>query len=364
MNGRLLWLVTMSQILTQSQLKAARTCARLHKYRYIECRLPIQASGPARFGTLFHHALEQWWSAYQLAGDDRLGISLHALSALEESVELEDQVIADELLRGYHARWQDEPLVTELVEHEFTMPLVNPMTGRASRTYTLSGKIDAKVQDTRDNRTYLVEHKTTTSDISEGSGYWQRLRMDGQVSVYYNAFPDVAGCIYDVIRRPGQRRYKATPEAARTFTKGKPCKLCKAHMRAYSPPECPVCHGSGFEEPPRLHANQRAEDESLDDFRQRVREAISTDPDAYFKRGIVVRLQEEMREHQLDVWHQANLMREMANDGVHPRNPDACIQFNRQCDYYDVCTGVASIEDERLFKIGTKSHPELTQEAK
>lgn len=231
-------------------------------------------------------------------------------------------------------RWKDEPLVTELVEHEFTMPLVNPMTGRASRTYTLSGKIDAKVQDTRDNRTYLVEHKTTTSDISEGSGYWQRLRMDGQVSVYYNAFPDVAGCIYDVIRRPLQRRYKATPEASRKYT-------VKGH----------------------LYSTQRAEDEPLEDFRIRIHDAIAAAPDEYYKRGIVVRLDSEIREHQLDVWHQANMMREMANDGVHPRNPDACIQFNRQCDYYDVCTGVASIEDERLFQIG-KSHPELAQEAK
>lgn len=319
----------MSEILTSSRLKAFRACPRMHWYRYIQCRHAITTSGAVRFGTLFHHALEAWWFAWQLVGEERLEAAMNALANYGTEVDEEDLVIARELMRCYHVRWNDEPLITELVEHEFTAPLVNPVTGRASRTFRLGGKIDAKVYDERDRRRYLVEHKTTTSDISEGSGYWQRLRMDGQVSTYYDAFPDVAGCLYDVIRRPGQRRYKATPMESRKYTaKG------------------------------QLYANQRAEDESLEDFALRVREAIASDPDSYFKRGVVVRLQEEIREHQLDVWHLANTMREMANVGLHPRNPDACIQFNRTCDYFDVCTGVASIDDERLFQIQA-AHPEL-----
>lgn len=322
----------MNQILTSSRLKAFRTCARLHQHRYIECRVPLTESLPARFGTMFHTALEHWWLAYQLSPDDRLGVARHSLLHCFATVDEEEAVIADELLLGYHLRWLDEPLVTQLAEHQFEMPLVNPNTGRSSRTYTLSGKIDAKVLDTRDARTYLVEHKTTTSDISDGAGYWQRLRMDGQISVYYDAFPDVAGCIYDVIRRPGLRRLKATPEASRQYTR----------------------KGT-------LYAAQRAEDETLDEFRLRIRDAISAEPDSYYKRGVVVRLDSEIREHQLDTWHQANLMREMANEELAPRNTDACIQFARKCDYFDVCTGVASIEDPRLFQI-RDAHPELNQE--
>jgi len=322
----------MNQILTSSRLKAFRSCARLHQYRYLDCKVPFTDSLPMRFGTLFHAGLESWWMAYQLVGDERILAALQALGEhwqVERGVDEEDFVVAMELLRGYHVRWHEEPLVTELVEHEFDMPLVNPATGRSSRTFTLHGKIDAKVFDTRDQRRYLVEHKTTTSDIGEGSGYWQRLRMDGQVSVYYDAFPDVAGCVYDVIRRPGQRRLKATPMETRKYTaKG------------------------------ALYANQRAEDESLEDYQLRIREAIAANPDDYYKRGLVVRLDNEIREHQADVWHQANLMRELANEGMHPRNPDACFHFNRMCDYFDVCTGVSSIDDPRLFQIRAP-HPEL-----
>ena len=274
---------------------------------------------------------------------------------------------------GYHLRWYEEPLVAELVEHEFEMPLVNPLSGRSSRTFVLRGKIDALVRCGQTDRQYLVEHKTTSQDISEGSAYWQKLRMDGQVSTYYAAFPDAAGCIYDVIRRPGQRRYKATPEPARTYTKGKICKTCKgkpwpiakvieSNNETITTFDCPACHGSLFEELPRLHAHQRAEDESLEDFRVRIRTAIAESPDDYYKRGVVVRLDSEIREHQLDVWHQANMMRELANEGLYPRNPDACIQFNRPCEYFDVCTGVASIDDDRLFQVRVP-HPELRKEA-
>jgi hypothetical protein len=303
----------------------------------MDCRVPITDSGPARFGTLFHAALEQWWLAYQLVGEERLVQALAAFGRVDEAhgdTDMEDLVIAIELMRGYHLRWQHEPLQTLLVEEEFTTPLVNPATGRPSRTYELGGKIDAYVLDERDLRKYLVEHKTTTSDISEGSNYWRRLRLDGQVSMYYGAFPEAAGCIYDVIHRPLQRRYKATPVENRKYTaKG------------------------------ALYASQRADDEPIEEFRTRVAEAIAAEPDSYFKRGVVVRLESEMREHQFDVWQQANLLREMTNDAIYPRNPDSCVQFNRTCDYFDVCTGVASIDDDRLFQVRAQ-HPELSKETR
>lgn len=355
----------MSQVLTSSRMKAFRTCMRLHQYRYLECRVPHGESGAMRFGTLFHAALEQWWKGYTLTSTERLALAMGVIGFYAVFDE-EERVIAEELMAGYHLRWHQEPLTTELVEHEFEMPLVNPMTNHPSRTWTLRGKIDALVTSQLDQRRYLVEHKTTTSDISEGSGYWQRLRMDGQVNVYYDAFEDVAGCIYDVIRRPGLRRLKATPEPARQYTKGKPCKLCKL-WESEEPPEvprerCPACGGSKFEVPPKLYAQQREHDETLNEFRLRVREAIAAEPESYYKRGVVVRLEREIHEARLDLWLQATQMREVIALGLHPRNPDACIQFNRICDYFDVCTGVASIEDERLFKI-RDAHPELSKEA-
>lgn len=90
----------------------------------------------------------------------------------------------------------------------------------------------------------------------------------------------------------------------------------------------------------------------------RLREIIAATPHEFFQRGIVVRLESEIREHNVDMWQHADVMREMANLGVAPRNPDACIQYNRPCDYFDVCTGVASVTDDRLYRVRSQ-HAEL-----
>jgi hypothetical protein len=281
---------------------------------------------------MMHAALEAWWLAYQLDVNDRFTVAAAAIETFP-GVEPETVVIARELMRGYHLRWHDEPLVTLSAEEEFRTPLLNPDTGVASDHYVLGGKIDARVTDRRNGREYLVEHKTTGSDISDGSTYWKRLRMDGQISAYYSAFPGVAGCIYDVIRRPLQKRLKATPTVTRRYTaKG------------------------------ALYAGQRDDDEPLDEFADRLREAIAVDPDGHYKRGVVVRLDGELVEHQHDVWQQAHLMAEMERTGYAPRNPDSCFQFGRQCDYFEVCSGVASLDDDRLYQVRSP-HPELTKEA-
>jgi len=322
----------MSEILTASRLKAFRQCQRLHKYRYGQCRQSIGVIGVVQFGVMFHAALEAWWLGYQLSSADRFFVAEAAINAFPD-VSDEDRVIARELLRGYHLRWHEEPLITLSAEERFETPLLNPETGEAHPHYVLGGKIDALVTDSRNGRQYLVEHKTTGADISDGSSYWKRLRMDGQISSYYSAFPEVAGCLYDVIRRPLQKRYKATP----------------AHARRYT--------GKGA-----LHAAQREDDEPLDEFADRLREAIGADPDGHYKRGVVVRLERELAEHAHDVWIQAYLMEQMEHAGFAPRNPDGCMQYGRLCEYFDVCTGAASIEDERLYRIRPQN-PELMEVA-
>ncbi|HEX5659817.1 MAG TPA: hypothetical protein VFX59_21630, partial [Polyangiales bacterium] len=48
---------------------------------------------------------------------------------------------------------------------------------------------------------------------------------------------------------------------------------------------------------------------------------------------------------------------ELAN--AHPRNPDSCQRFGRTCGYFDVCTGVASLDDPSRFTRVDNVHPEL-----
>lgn len=317
------------QLITASRLRDARACQRLHRYRYVDGYRPAETSGPQRFGTLLHLGLEAWWRG---SGDDRLSAASHAMAGESDPFDLAK---AEELLLGYHLRWGAEPYEVIAVEAEFHAPLVNPATGQPSRTWRLAGKIDVLVRDPRDGSTLLVEHKSASEDITPGSDYWRRLRMDGQISQYYEGARAlghrVHGCLYDVILKPALRPLLATPIESRKFTKDG-----------------------------KLYAVQRDHDETPEEYRVRIREAIAAEPNRYYARGTVVRLESEMAEALHDVWQITRQIREAELAGRHPRNPDACVRYGRTCQFFDVCTGAASLDDPALFTREENIHPELT----
>jgi hypothetical protein len=306
-------------------MKAARACQRLHLLQYDLGYRALVEAYVLRFGTLFHGGLEAWWAARSLEA---------AFGALKGESDPFDRVRAEELLRGYHYRWQDEPYETLAIELQFETELRNPATGAASRTWRLAGKIDAIVRDTRNDAILVVEHKTSSEDITQGSAYWKRLRMDGQVSVYFEGARslgyDVSGCLYDVIGKPGLKPYKATPLEKRRIKKnGEP------------------------------YADTRFEDETPEEFRARLNEDIAKDPAGYYQRGPVVRLESEMQEALFDIWQTAQQIRESQVAHRAPRNPDACERYGRLCPFFEVCSGAASLEDPTLFTRSDVVHPEL-----
>lgn len=123
-------------LITTSSMKSYRSCPRKYFYAYELRRRPVETSDALRFGTLIHRGLEAWWKTASLDA---------ALAALDggESTDPFERVRAECLMLGYHARWIDEPFEVLAVEHEFRTELVNPDTGRASRTWERGGKMDA-----------------------------------------------------------------------------------------------------------------------------------------------------------------------------------------------------------------------------
>lgn len=369
---------TSAQLVTDSRLKAFRLCKRKHFYAYELGRRPIVDAEALRFGSLWHAGLEGWWSWWRdIKPPEGPGAVETALAAIRRYAEgLPDDAGVDEwdlaraeaLLLGYHERWALAMWDWEVlaVEERFEAPLVNPVSGQPSRTFRLGGKIDALARHRETSEVWLVEHKTAGGDISPASDYWPRLRIDGQVSMYYVGAEAlghrVAGCLYDVVRKPQLRPLLATPESERKMTQGKKCKVCKgAGTDAgtnLSP--CDECRGSGWAEAPRLYANQRAEDETLDEYKARLQADIAADPNAYFQRAELVRLETDLEEHRRDVWITARHLRDCQLAEAWPRNPDACTQFNRRCPYFDTCTGAASIEDDGLYR-NTVQHEELAR---
>jgi hypothetical protein len=170
-----------------------------------------------------------------------------------------------------------------------------------------------------------VEHKTSSQDFSPGSFYWQRLTLNSQVSMYLSAGRalglDLQGCLYDVIgKAPDLDPRLATPVADRKFTKeGK------------------------------LYARQRDTDEPVEEFRSRLLDAITADPAAFYGRGEIVRLGDELEESLLDVWQVGDLISEARERSRWPRNTDNCFAFNRACDFHVVCAHGEDLESSGLF---------------
>lgn len=342
------------QLLTSSRLKAARSCRRQHHLAYDLGIRPAAESEAQRFGTLFHRCLEAWWLAKQ-RGADAIGAALELLCATK--ADPFDLVRAECLIRGYDARWGDEPYEVLGVEVEFACDLVNPLTHRPSQTWRLGGKIDAIVRDLRTGRVLVVEHKTSSEDISQGGEYWRRLRMDGQVSVYFEGARslghDVAGCLYDVICKPSLR-----PSAVPLVdADGVKIVLDAAGQRVRTK------DGKKWRESADSAAGYvlQTRPETPDEFRARLLDNIAADPLGYYQRGEVARLEQDMADALLDIWQLGQELREasLVQPPRFPRNPGACSQYGRTCPYFAACSGEADINDPTLFKRG-EQHPELS----
>ena len=369
-------------IVSNSEMKSFRRCIEEWHLGYLERRRPILRAEALRFGTLCHIGQEHWWRS---CGDIELAFSEMAKNRDTDEFHLAK---ARALLAGYHLRWSEEPYRVLAVEQEFKVPLINPATGHASKTFMLSGKIDAIIQMVADQSIWIVEHKSCGEDIGFGSTYWTRLTLDSQVSTYLIGakalrtpqFPngaDVVGCLYDVARKPTQRPYEATPPEARKYTepKSRACKWC-GKKNALPPPHdnevgegdemrvLSCVDGRVITDPGgRLHANMREFAETPAEYEERIAAVIAEDPDKFYQRGTVVRTEDMERDAQFDLWHTARMMREAVVAKRFPRNPDACVRWGRDCDYLGVCAGRTSIYDESRFRLALRAHEELEEVA-
>jgi hypothetical protein len=366
-------LVLLSTLLTHSRLKSARACKRQHKFKYLDGYRAVLDQAELAFGDLVHKGLEAWWLAVkaELPVDAWLDAALAALRVVK-GVDAFDLARAEVMLLGYHERWAAEALLYEVlgVEESFDIALINPATGAPSTFWRLGGKLDVRVRRRSDGRRGFIEHKTSSEDVSLGSAYWKRLLLDMQVSIYFDGAAALFGepadfCIYDVLGKPAQRPAKATPPEKREYTqeKSRACPLCKKKSSPPAPHHVDVdgvmvaCADGRIVTDPggRLYATMRADDETPEEYQERLCAAITAEPLRYFVRGEVQRLEAELEEARFDIWQEAAALRESIRAERYPRNPEAC----GRCAFFDVCTGMASLEDTSRFTRTDNVHPEL-----
>jgi PD-(D/E)XK nuclease superfamily protein len=165
---------------------------------------------------------------------------------------------------------------------------------------------------------HILENKTSGEDIGPGSSYWDRLSYDPQISLYMQGAEALGyaphGVLYDVVRKPQHKPSEVKREA-------------------------PEAYG------------------------ERVLRAMLEEPDRYFQRGIVVRLDSEKLDAATDVWQTATNIREARARGRWPRNVDACMQWSRACEYLQLCSGQTTPDDRLIYELKKKKNLELESDA-
>lgn len=311
--------MTTLRTITTSEITTWQRCQEEHRIAYVLGYRPVRREAPLALGTVVHAGLEAWWGTSSLD---------HAIDAVRgfattEGLDAYETVRAEVMLTGYDARWSDRASEYAVVSLEETFGLLRG-------PYRFGGKFDGRA--IRSGRKLVVEHKTSSADITPGSEYWARLTIDSQVGNYLEAAAGMGweadGVLYDVLRTPGLEPLRATPESKRKYRKD----------------------GA-------LYANQREHDETVDEFRARLIEEIAAAPESYYQRQTIVRLEHERDRARRDT-HAVALAILAADRDEMPRSPGACKRYGRLCAYFDVCTGAASLEDSRFRRAATP-HEEL-----
>ena len=191
--------------LTASSMACALRCPRRYYYDNV---LGLKVAAPAealRIGSAVHNALEARANGSDFAAQIRsacTGVQLDEFQAA--------RVFG--ILGAYDRAWgetEDRDVERMHPEVEFSDDIPG------SRTFVQRGKIDG-LAVLRDGRGVVVEHKTTSEDIGETSGYWDRLRLNYQLLAYatyvYRATCTIPTCVYDVIRKPAVQPRANVPD--------------------------------------------------------------------------------------------------------------------------------------------------------
>ena len=312
------------RLITNSVVNCFRSCPKKHFYRNVQLRRPETDSEALNIGTYVHRELEAFWTGQ--------AIVLGSILPLEDPY-AHYKCVA--MVEGYRERYPRDQWDFEVldVEKQFQVPLINPETGHKSQTWVLGGKIDAVIR--KDGKLYIVEHKTSASDIEQGSEYWQKLRLDAQIATYMAAAEIIYGekchgCLYDVLGKPRSKPMLATPIESRKYTKA----------------------GA-------LYKQQRDVDETPEQYLNRIRLHIAENPEKYYQRAIIHRTEEDAMDSAFDLWNTAKMIRECEKHNRWSRNPSACYQWYSACEYFKACTGDVDINNDLYFRTATAEHEEL-----
>lgn len=313
------------QHLSHSRIRCYQHCPRAFEIKYERGIVPVdQKSQSLRMGHAFHQGIEAL-SCGALIETVESDIRLWYANNMPQWVRNRESAddwqteceIVVALLIGYQERWASSPVRTIAAEHEFDLPVINPATGRESLIYRVRGFIDRIVE--WEGRLAVLESKTTSETISDHTdNYWQRLKIDSQISLYMWAARQcgyaVETVVYDVIKKPGIRPKNMTAAEANLLTKDG------------------VYYGQSLPH----YAGRDMKRENAELYGARLLADLRDRPLHYYQRKEIARTEDDLLDFQRELWHHQKLIRESQRHNYFPRNTHACYQPYR-CDYVNIC---------------------------
>jgi hypothetical protein len=344
----------MLELLTHSRQDCFKTCRKKHYFAYELGIRKTAVSKALRIGINGHAALEVMGRGEPIQS---------AMETIATAYRFQPEYVAvDEwnyecetlrqLINGYVWRWGNVKHIA--TEQSFRLPLINPATGAASRTFELAGKIDGIIE-LEDGRLAVLEHKFISESLDSGSDLWTRLTIDHQITLYLMAARQlgyaVDTVIYDVVRKPTIKpnpvpfldadglKIVYTENGERVFNaNGKPRQTASTN-NGYILQNIPM---------------------TVEDWGTKLNTDIGERPEFYYARQEIPRLDGDIEDYQHELWEIAHTIRDARNGNRHYRtaNKDTC----SWCAYYGLCTSKYDPSTDSLpegFEIVINRHPEL-----
>lgn len=305
------------KIITFSAARKFQSCHKAYYNRYKKNLVPLEQDEVLFLGSLIHDCLEMWYK--RDPNDPIIEIQIGRLideaypMRVSDEKQKRDWHLAKAMMDGYINQYQQEDFKIIDTELEFSVPIINPNTNRASRSFELMGKVDALVMLGDDY--FIMEHKTAS--IITGD-YIEILPMDFQINLYAMALSrfkniPIAGVIYNVIQKSRIRQKLGESEEQFEIRKNELIQKSKTGKTSA----------------------KRQLPESDESFQHRLRSVYQDDK--MYHRELLYLSNEDIRRTEYQLWEITQEILNTQRRGVWSQNTDTCFRYHRPCMYFPLC---------------------------
>ena len=299
-------------VTTYSMWSKFRNCRKACEWRYLKELVPLERDPTLAFGSVIHACLELWHRYRDL---DRVLAHINVTYAERQGDERQraDWHLASAMMKGYAARYAVEDFDVVTLEEPFEGAIINPISGVASRSFSLAGKVDGIVK--LNGQYFLLEHKTASLI---DSGYLERLWGDFQIQLYCWYIEKtqglrISGIVYNILakaklrQRQGETEEEYQERCAELIAKSKTGKTTA----------------------------QRKMPETDEEYQARLAEWYAQ-PDAFHREMLFVS-RDQFHTLRTELWELTRSFLDARRRGIFYQNTSMCFTYGRPCAYFPLC---------------------------